>query len=109
MHVSFRHVRKECTVSRTRIRTTIVAGIATLALGAGVMAGLGPQASFASSHREAPLTAGDPKIVGVGALKARDAMAGRLSGTLARLVPVLSAGAIVAVGGFLTIRGLAKV
>jgi hypothetical protein len=49
-------------VSRTRIRTTIVAGAATLALGAGMFAGLGPVASFASSHREAPLTSADPQI-----------------------------------------------
>jgi Domain of unknown function (DUF4331) len=49
-------------VSRTRIRTTIVAGTAALALGAGMFAGLGPVASYASSHREAPLTAADPQI-----------------------------------------------
>jgi hypothetical protein len=49
-------------VSRHRIRTMAVAGAATLALGAGVLAGLGPVASNASSHREAPLTAADPQI-----------------------------------------------
>ena len=49
-------------MSRTRIRTALVAGAASLALGAGALAGLGPQASFASSHREAPLTAADPQI-----------------------------------------------
>ena len=49
-------------MSRTRIRTTLVAGAATLALGAGMFAGLGPVASFASSHREAPLTSVDPQI-----------------------------------------------
>ena len=54
--------RKECTLSRKRIRNTVVAGTATLALGAGMFAGLGPVATFASSHREAPLTSADPQI-----------------------------------------------
>jgi Domain of unknown function (DUF4331) len=49
-------------LSRTRIRNTIVAGVATLALGAGMFVGLGPVASTASSHREAPLTSADPQI-----------------------------------------------
>jgi hypothetical protein len=48
-------------------------------------------------------------VIGMGALKARDVMARRLSSTMGRLVPVLSAGAIVIVGGFLTIRGFAQV
>jgi hypothetical protein len=49
-------------LSRKRIRNTVVAGAATLALGAGMFAGLGPVATFASSHREAPLTSADPQI-----------------------------------------------
>jgi nickel/cobalt exporter len=48
-------------------------------------------------------------VIGMGALKARDVMARRLSSTAGRLVPVLSAGAIVIVGGFLTLRGFAQV
>jgi hypothetical protein len=39
-----------------------VAGTAALALGAGALASLGPVASNASSHREAPLTSADPQI-----------------------------------------------
>jgi hypothetical protein len=50
------------TLSRKRIRNTIVAGAASLALGAGMFAGLGPVVSTASSHREAPLTSADPQI-----------------------------------------------
>ena len=41
-------------------------------------------------------------VIGMGALKARDVMHARLSSTMGRLVPVLSAVAIVAVGVFLT-------
>ncbi len=48
-------------------------------------------------------------IVGMGAMKAREAMTRRLSSTAGRLVPVLSASAIVAVGVFLTVRGVAQV
>ena len=48
-------------------------------------------------------------VVGMGALRAREAMARRLSSTVGRLVPVLSAAAIVAVGLFLTVRGAAQV
>ena len=44
------------------IRTRVVAGAASLALGAGLFAGLAPSAVVASSHREAPLTAADPQI-----------------------------------------------
>ncbi len=40
----------------------IVAAAATAALSAGLFAGLGPVGSFASSHREAPLTSSDPQI-----------------------------------------------
>ena len=49
-------------MSRTRIRNRVVAVAATVALGAGLFTGLGPVASQASSHREAPLTAADPQI-----------------------------------------------
>jgi nickel/cobalt exporter len=48
-------------------------------------------------------------LIGLGALKAREAMAARLSSFWGRMVPVLSAGAIVAVGGFLSFRGLAQI
>jgi ABC-type nickel/cobalt efflux system permease component RcnA len=48
-------------------------------------------------------------VVGLGALRAREAMAARLSSFWGRMVPVLSAGAIVAVGGFLSLRGLAQI
>jgi ABC-type nickel/cobalt efflux system permease component RcnA len=48
-------------------------------------------------------------VVGLGALRARDAMVRRLSGTMARVVPVLSATAIVGVGGFLTLRGFTQI
>jgi nickel/cobalt exporter len=48
-------------------------------------------------------------IVGMGAMKAREAMTRRLSSTAGRLVPVLSASAIVAVGVFLTARGISQV
>ena len=48
-------------------------------------------------------------VVGVGALRAREAMARRISSFWGRLVPVLSAGAIVGVGAFLTVRGVAGV
>jgi nickel/cobalt transporter (NicO) family protein len=48
-------------------------------------------------------------IVGLGALRAREAMARRMSSFSGRLVPVMSAGAIVGVGVFLTARGVAGV
>ena len=48
-------------------------------------------------------------VVGLLALRARDAVSSRLSTGLGRLVPVLSASVIVAVGAFLTVRGLAQV
>jgi hypothetical protein len=44
------------------IRNRVFAGIAALAIGAGLFAGLAPIASHASSHREAPLVAADPQI-----------------------------------------------
>lgn len=48
-------------------------------------------------------------VIGLGALRAREAMAARLSGLWGRMVPVLSAGAIVAVGVFLSLRGLTQI
>jgi nickel/cobalt transporter (NicO) family protein len=47
--------------------------------------------------------------VGLGALRAREALARRLSSFWGRLVPVVSAGAIVGVGAFLTARGVAGI
>jgi ABC-type nickel/cobalt efflux system permease component RcnA len=47
--------------------------------------------------------------VGLGALRAREALARRLSTFWGRLVPVVSAGAIVGVGAFLTARGVAGI
>lgn len=49
-------------MSRHRIRRRVVAAAGALALGAGLFLSLGPSASIASSHREAPLTAADPQI-----------------------------------------------
>jgi Domain of unknown function (DUF4331) len=46
----------------SKIRTRIVAAAASLTVGAGLFAGLGPMSSMASSHREAPLVAADPQI-----------------------------------------------
>lgn len=48
-------------------------------------------------------------IVGMGALRAREAVTRRLSSAVGRVVPVLSAGAIVGVGVFLVARGLTQV
>jgi ABC-type nickel/cobalt efflux system permease component RcnA len=53
--------------------------------------------------------AGALVVVGIGALRVRDAVAVRLSGTVGRLVPVLSAAAIALVGLFLTVRGAFRV
>ncbi len=47
--------------------------------------------------------------VGTGALKAREAVSRRLSTSMGRLVPVLSAAAIVGVGVFLTLRSAQQV
>jgi Domain of unknown function (DUF4331) len=49
-------------LSRHRIRNRAIAAASALALGAGLFLSLGPSASVASSHREAPLTAADPQI-----------------------------------------------
>ena len=48
-------------------------------------------------------------VIGTGALKAREVMARRLSSTAGRLVPVLSAAAIVGVGVFLSVRGITQI
>ena len=48
-------------------------------------------------------------IVGLVALRARDAVAGRLSGRTARLVPVLSAASIALLGLVLTFRGFGQI
>jgi hypothetical protein len=49
-------------LSRSRIRTAVLAGLTSLAVAGGLITSLGPVASNASSHREAPLTAADPQI-----------------------------------------------
>ncbi len=48
-------------------------------------------------------------VVGIAALRARDAVSNRLSGRVARLMPVASASAIVVVGLLLTVRGVLQV
>jgi ABC-type nickel/cobalt efflux system permease component RcnA len=48
-------------------------------------------------------------VISLGALRARTAMTRRLSSFWGRLVPVLSASAIVGVGMFLTVRGVVQV
>jgi hypothetical protein len=45
-----------------RMRSRALAAAASIAVGAGLFAGLGPLTSDASSHREAPLVAADPQI-----------------------------------------------
>jgi hypothetical protein len=45
-----------------RIRGAAVAGAAVVALTTGMLTGLGPVPGGASSHREAPLIAGDPQV-----------------------------------------------
>jgi hypothetical protein len=45
-----------------RFRRTAIAVGAAIALGGGLFASLAPQASLASSHREAPLVAADPQV-----------------------------------------------
>jgi ABC-type nickel/cobalt efflux system permease component RcnA len=47
--------------------------------------------------------------VGMGALRARDAVARRMSTFWGRMVPVMSASAILGVGAFLSLRGLAQI
>jgi hypothetical protein len=50
-------------VSKRYRRAAIAVG-ATMALGGGLFAGLGPATGVASSHREAPLVAADPQVDG---------------------------------------------
>ena len=45
-----------------RYRTIALAAVMTVALGAGLLTGLGPLPGGASSHREAPLVAADPQV-----------------------------------------------
>jgi hypothetical protein len=47
-----------------RFRNRMLAAAAAVSLGAGLFAGLAPVPGYASSHREAPLTAADPQIDG---------------------------------------------
>ncbi len=47
-----------------RFRQAAVAAAATVALASGLLAGLAPATSHASSHREAPLVAADPQVDG---------------------------------------------
>ncbi len=47
---------------RKLLRSRALVAAATIAIGAGLLGGLGPLASNASSHREAPLVAADPQI-----------------------------------------------
>jgi hypothetical protein len=44
------------------IRIKVAAAATAIALGAGLVAGLAPGASIASSHREAPITSAEPQI-----------------------------------------------
>jgi len=49
---------------KKRFRTAAIAVGATMALGGGLFAGLGPGTVVASSHREAPLVSADPQVDG---------------------------------------------
>ncbi len=48
-------------------------------------------------------------LVGLGALRLREALGRRMTGHWVRLIPVVSAGAIVGVGVFLTARGIGQI
>jgi Domain of unknown function (DUF4331) len=48
--------------TRKRVRRALIATSGALALGVGLFAGLGPAPGGASSHREAPLISGDPRV-----------------------------------------------
>ena len=48
-------------------------------------------------------------VIGLGALRIREAMARRLSSAWGRLIPVLSAAAIVGLGVFFALRGVTQV
>ena len=49
---------------KKRFRRAAIAVGATMTLGGGLFSGLGPSASLASSHREAPLVSADPQVDG---------------------------------------------
>jgi hypothetical protein len=55
-------LREEDVMRGSKLRLAAVAGIATVALSAGALTGLGPIPGGASSHREAPLISGDPQV-----------------------------------------------
>ncbi|MDP9328463.1 MAG: High-affinity nickel-transporter [Actinomycetota bacterium] len=97
-------------------------GLAALALGGGILpapSALIVMLGAIGAHRVAfglslvvafsAGLAGALIVIGLGALRAREAMAARLSSFWGHMVPVLSAGAIVAVGGFLSLRGLVQI
>jgi hypothetical protein len=48
-------------------------------------------------------------VVGLVALRARDVVAGRMSGKIARVVPVFSAASIALLGLLLTFRGFIRI
>jgi nickel/cobalt transporter (NicO) family protein len=82
--------------------TALVVLLAAIALGR-VAYGLALIASFSLG------LAGALVVVGIVALRARDALSRRVSGRTARLVPVLSAASIALLGLVLTVRGVTQV
>jgi hypothetical protein len=48
-------------------------------------------------------------VVGLGALRAREVVAGKMSGKTARVVPVFSAASIALLGLVLTLRGFVQI
>jgi nickel/cobalt transporter (NicO) family protein len=82
--------------------TALVVLLAAIALGR-VAYGLALIAAFSLG------LAGALVVVGILALRARDALTRRVSGRTARLVPVLSAASIAVLGLVLTLRGFAQV
>ena len=64
----------------------------------------GPLIYLAAAVLAVPLA----KFMGLGAITAREAVARRLSSTMGRLVPVLSAGAILGAGSFFTLRSIGQ-
>jgi nickel/cobalt exporter len=82
--------------------TALVVLLAAIALGR-VAYGLALIAAFSVG------LAGALVVVGVVALRARDALSRRVSGRAARLVPVLSAASIALLGLVLTLRGVTQV
>jgi nickel/cobalt transporter (NicO) family protein len=82
--------------------TALIVLLAAIALGR-VAYGLALIASFSLG------LAGAVVVVGIVALRARDALSRRVSGRTARLVPVLSAASIALLGLVLTLRGVTQV